>query len=512
MNEVNLYASPIPKSGAGDMFNYAHANKLFVGENFRLAPKYSFLYFVRFETDPGLTNITESKNLLETGMMVRQVSLPRFTIDNKVLNAYNRPNIVQTKLKYDPISITFHDDSFGVVIDFWRDYYSFYYRDSDYGGNDDADPATYHEDHKYAFNPELKQKTWGYTLRNYNQKKQLLRNIRIYSMSQGTFTEYMLINPTITSFQHGEHSSDGTETMTHQMTVAYESVLYFNGRVKTSTIPGFADLHYDQRQSPLTPKSARYDSNSATGPLISSSPGSSGPGGLQRPRAFGARSVFGNGGIVSTTDQIIGDIRGGNFKGALQKGYKSVQNLKGVDLKLLARAETREALIKGIMTGQNPFSGVNIPNIGNLGKSIGGKVTDGVDWAKKKFNIGNNSQGVQSPNNNSNLPQIKPEAIAFGRTEPPRYNNDPGTSGVVSNGSSVGNNFGYTPRISYNGMPLDNTADVTTTPGPVRTTQYVPYYVKPMNYPTVVATDQNTTDSGSGAVKQNPNPDDYLGI
>jgi len=509
MNEVNLYANPIPQSGAGDMFNYDHANKLFVGENFRLAPKYSFLYFVRFETDPTLSLITDNKNLLETGMMVRQVNLPKYSVDTKVLNAYNRPNIVQTKLKYDPVNITFHDDSFGVVVDFWRDYYTFYYRDSDYGGIDDSDPATYHEDHKYLFNPELKQKTWGYTLRNYQQKKQLLRNIRIYSMSQGTFTEYMLVNPIITSFQHGEHSSDGTETMTHSMTVSYESVLYFNGYVKTSTIPGFADLHYDKRPSPLTPRSARYDGRSATGAIINSAPGTTGPGGLQRPRAFGARSVFGNGGIVSTSDQIIGDLRGGNIRGAVQKGFTSFHNLKGANLALLARAETRQALINGIMTGQNPFSGLNIPNIGNLGKNIGGAVTQGIDWGKQKFNIGNRNQGVQTPNSNSNLPQIKPEAIAFGRTEPARYNNDPGSTGVVSNGSSLGGNqnYGYVPRISYNGLPLDNVADLNTAPGSVRTTQTIPYSVQPINYPSVTATNQSSTNSGVQAFKQNPNPD-----
>jgi hypothetical protein len=505
MNEVNIYANPIPKGGAGDMFNYAHANKLFVGENFRLAPKYSFLYFVRFETDATLSRITDNKNLLETGMMVKAVSLPKYSIDNKTLNSYNRPNIVQTKIKYDPVSLTFHDDSFGVVIDFWRDYYSYYYRDSDYGGIDDSDPALYHEDYKYVFNPQLKQKTWGYTLRNYNQKKQLLRNIRIYSMSQGTFTEYMLINPVITQFQHGEHASDSQELMTHSMTVSYESVLYFNGYVKTSTVPGFADLHYDNRPSPLTPTSARYDGRSATGALINSNPGTTGPGGLQRPRAFGARSVFGNGGIVSTSDQIIGDIRGGNFRGAVQKGYTSFNNLKGANLALLARAETRQALIQGIMTGKNPFSGVNIPNMGNLGKNVGGAVTQGIDWAKNKFNIGKNNQGLSSNNGNSNQNSIKSEGIAFGRTEPLKYDNNPGSTGVVSNGSGIGGNqnFGYVPKISYNGLPLDNVADLSTAPGAVRTTQTVPFSVQPINYPTVTATNQNSTN-GVAAFKQNP--------
>lgn len=510
MNESNIYQTPIPKSGAGDMFNYAHANKLFVGENFRLAPKYSFLYYVRFETDVNLSRITDTKSLLETGMMVKSAQLPRYTIDNKVLNAYNRPNIVQTKIKYDPITLTFHDDSFGVVVDFWRDYYNFYYRDGDYPGTDDTDPATYHQDHKYAWNPELKQKTWGYTLRNYNQQKQLLRNIRIYSMTQGTFTEYMLINPIITSFQHGEHAADSTELMTHTMTLAYESVLYFNGRVNTSTMPGFADLHYDKKQSPLTPRAAKYDGRSATGALVSSRPGTTGPGGLQRPRAFGARSIFGNGGIVSTSDQIIGDIRGGNFRGAIQKGYKSFHNLKGADLTLLARAETRQALINGIMTGKNPFSGLNIPNIGNLGSKIGPKVSEGVDWAKNKFTIGRKNKGLGTTK--IEVDSLKKEQIGFGRTPPPLYNNSAGSTDIRSNGRDVSTSSYYNARISYNGMPLDNVADIKTPPGDVQTNISRGYYNKPMNYPTVTPTNQGTTNGGVQAFKQAPNPDDYLGI
>jgi hypothetical protein len=225
--------------------------------------------------------------------------------------------------------------------------------------------------------------------------------------------------------------------------------------------------------------------------------------------AFGARSVFGNGGIVSTSDQIIGDLRGGNIRGAVQKGFTSFHNLKGANLALLARAETRQALINGIMTGQNPFSGLNIPNIGNLGKNIGGGITQGIDWAKQKFNIGNQNRGVQTPNSNSNLPQIKPEAIAFGRTEPTRYNNDPGSTGVVSNGQAINNQssgYGYVPRISYNGLPLDNVADLNTAPGLVRTTQTIPYSVQPINYPSVTATNQGSTNSGVQAFKQNPNP------
>ena len=42
---------------------------------------------------------------LETGMVVKAVDLPRFNIDTKTLNAYNRKNINQNKINYEIIDI-----------------------------------------------------------------------------------------------------------------------------------------------------------------------------------------------------------------------------------------------------------------------------------------------------------------------------------------------------------------------------------------------------------------------
>lgn len=64
--------------------------------------------------------------------MAKRVDLPKFTMATKVLNSYNRKNVVQTNLNYDPINITFHDDAADLITTFWNDYYTFYYRDSDY--------------------------------------------------------------------------------------------------------------------------------------------------------------------------------------------------------------------------------------------------------------------------------------------------------------------------------------------------------------------------------------------
>jgi len=498
----NMALEPILKGGAGDMYDYAHASKLFVGDSYRLAPKYSFLYHVRIEPDMTLTYIQNTQSMLETGMLVKSVTLPKFTVDNKTLNAYNRPNIVQTKLKYDPVTITFHDDSFGIVTDFWRDYYTFYYRDSDYASNSDDDPITYHEDHKYTTNPKLKQNSWGYTLRAYSNVKQLLKNIRIYSMSQGTFTEYMLINPMITSFQHGTHTAGENATMESTITVSYESVLYFNGRVTDSSVPGYCDIHYDKRQSPLRPGRTNYSGATATGPLINNLPASSGPGGLSRPRVFGARSVLGPGGVLDTSDQVIGDLRGGNLRGAFVKGFKSYQNLQNANLADLARAEAKQAVIKGILTGTNPFSSVSVPGVSNLGKTVGNAIKEGTEWAKDKFTVGKANSGLQSKNSNQASLDKKP--VQYGAIPGVQYNNDPGANGVMSNGSSVARPGG----IAFNQdrpaakPPLDTSSNLNSSPPPSENTGYpTTYYMRPINNPPAPesSNQQTTTPSSSSS-------------
>jgi hypothetical protein len=493
----NQFLSAVDANTDGKIFDYAHASQLFVADNYKLSPKYSFLYYVRFETDPLLTDIPSTSALIETGQLVKSVSLPKFTVETKNLNAYNRTNISQTKIKYDPVTITFHDDGNNTVLDFWRDYYDYYYRDGDYQNKDsDTSTANYLRDHKYQFNGSDPQNTWGYTLRNNGWKQQFLDNIRLYSLNRGTFTEYILINPMITSFQHGQHTAGENSTLTHTMTVAYETVLYYRGYVTDSNITGMLDLHYDKRPSSLTP----FGLNGT------------GTGGFNRPRVFGARGVFGNGGILDTTDQIIGDIGGGNLGGAFVKGFKAYQNNKGANLKDIATMEAKRSLIKGILTGTNPFSGVNIPVISNLARGVGGAVQDGADWASEKFGVKQSSQNAAASRMGAGYAAAGAAGVSYEAKQ--KLNQDTTTSsrGVVSNGSSVarpGQDVFNSPGFN---MPKDTSSDIsndsgsnnpvinTSRPGPnnsdsgagsdwepktggTGSNSYTPFYARPMNNP-----------------------------
>jgi hypothetical protein len=246
---INKYLSPADNGTT--LRDYRHAARIFTDDNFRLSPKYGFLFYVEFDFNPLITNVT---NLAaqELGMIVKSASLPKFTIDTKVHNAYNRVNIVQNKIKYDPVQIVFHDDQSDNVRNFWYDYYSFFFRDPDYA------TSTYGSPHKYASRPSF---DWGYSPRptvgynnaNGQQPYQYIQGIRIYSLYQKNFSEYQLINPVITSFKHGEHANGESTMMSHEMNIQFETVKYLTGYTTPNTVGGYIDLHYDSTPSPIAP-------------------------------------------------------------------------------------------------------------------------------------------------------------------------------------------------------------------------------------------------------------------
>jgi hypothetical protein len=310
--------------------DWRHANQIFVGNNYALAPKYSYLFHVAFDinTAAGVSRLS-NQEMLEMGLLVKSVQIPKYTIETKTMNAYNRPNIVQQKIKYDPISISFHDDSSDVVRLFWYDYMSHFYRDTDYS------ETIYNQSHKYNKPPE---NYWGYQPAKYETSgtpERTLNAIRIYSLHRKRFTEYVLINPMITGFQHGQHQQGQSEFLENTMTVGYETVLYNYGSIKTDGEPkGFAMLNYDNTPSPLSPQGG------------------------------GTNSLLGPGGALSAVQGISQSLASGSGLGIAAAGItglRAFNNLKGQNILGMAGTELK-TIASGILSGDtNTLNRLSIP-------------------------------------------------------------------------------------------------------------------------------------------------------
>jgi len=359
---ASLYNADLKPIQAGQSTRpYDHATKLFLSDNFRLAPKQSFLYYVVINLDPSQTQLgggflgsalkfADRFQSLETGMLVKSVDLPKFTLSTKTLNSYNRKNIVQTHIQYDPVEIKFHDDAADVITNFWNDYYTYYYRDSDYSTTAYGQPYKYQPRNKLG---------WGFSPRN-SAIPNFLSNIRIFSLHNKRFTEYYLVNPIITNWRHGQHRSDGDrDTMENSMSVSYETVKYFTGYVNPVSVDGFSLLHYDNTNSPISTSVTNIYTDAGILGAIDSAPRD-----LRKPDG-----TDGSGGPVSS----------------LLSMYRLYDNFKNINLKNAVGATIGNygvSVINNVLNGgSNPFGFPVTPTdstqtgfnnvIGNNGYSIG---------------------------------------------------------------------------------------------------------------------------------------------
>jgi|APGre2960657373_1045057.scaffolds.fasta_scaffold01021_4 hypothetical protein len=350
--------------GRGDEIkDYRHAAKTFVDGLYRLSPKTEGLFHVFINLNPEASAEVDQNSQIEIGLLAKSAQLPKFNVQTKTYNAYNRKNIVQERINYDPISITFHDDMSNIVRDFWYKYYSYYYRDSDHS------EALYGMEHKYK---QRATQEWGFTPKSSGLN--FINAIRIYSLHQKSFSSYVLLNPTITNFQHGDQVQGSYEGLQHSMTIAYEAVQYEYGAVSGGTVQGFNIIHYDNSPSPL-----------------------SSLGG-------GTTSILGPGGLVEGTSDVINNLANGNFGAAALGAFRTSNNFKNADLKSIAKSEL-EQTAKNILRGQNTQSTVFVPTQSSIAEGLSKAVTSvpGLVGVKSKstgsvVNMNNSASLVSAPN------------------------------------------------------------------------------------------------------------------
>ena len=111
--------------------DYTHASKTFRTNSYGYAPKFKFLFHVYFDINKDLISATQSWNEDSNfGLAVKSVELPKYQFEISTLNQYNRKRLVQTKIKYQPINIKFHDDNNNIIRNMWNVYYTYYYKDA----------------------------------------------------------------------------------------------------------------------------------------------------------------------------------------------------------------------------------------------------------------------------------------------------------------------------------------------------------------------------------------------
>jgi hypothetical protein len=311
--------------------DYTHASKTFRSDGYANAPKYKFIFHTYFSINSEAWQEGAGGNY---GILVKDVKLPSYNFQTQQLNQYNRKRIVQTKLRYDPVNITFHDDNNNTINRLWYAYYTYYYADATKptvflgkrgatppnNGNSNSQQST-NADYNITniYNDSIAgNDNWGYIgetqTPKFGHKVPFFKNITVFGFNQHAFTAYTLINPIITTFGHDTYNyEEGSGVMKNNMTIDYETVVYnegaIDGRTPGDIVTGFGDeANYDRKQSPI------------------SKPGANG-------------TILGKGGLIDGVGGFVKDLSDGNILGAVQKAGTTYNTFKNKNLKTTAQQE-----------------------------------------------------------------------------------------------------------------------------------------------------------------------------
>ncbi len=464
--------------------DYTHASKTFRSNSYQNAPKLKFLFHTYFET-----NLAAFPNNFNYGLLVKNIKLPSFKFDTHQLNQYNRKRIVQTKIKYDPIEITFHDDNNDSVNLLWNTYYQYYYNDglkpekvlpAFRGSTLSSDLSNMAQNYSVQTDVNYNsrniyegnlsgQDNWGFSGgansdSPLGQKVAFFKNITVFGFNQHNFTAYTLVNPIITNFSHDSYSYDSKNgTMESKLTVDYETVVYnygaLDGRNPGSIVSGFGEsANYDNRTSPI------------------SQPGSNG-------------TILGKGGLVDGVGGTLRNIEQGNILGAIKTGGTTLNTLRNTNLVTTATTEldtmlrnalqntpnTRNTLFNFLRAGSTPgpTGTANYPTIGARSAppaittiSTAGTQNNGTSSTPTSPGpIEVSSSGRASPNTSLGLNTPTDLSLGIGTI-------DTNINVISSGGTNTGNlNLGLNTNTSLGLGNLNNSSDLGIFPQPSPTPQ-----------------------------------------
>ena len=119
------------QDGLPGMKDYQHASRLYLDDNFKLMPKQKFLFHVVFNLDEDLFQTKFAPNeRFELNMLVKACDLPKYDLSVEEKIQYNKKMYTTTRIAYEPVNITFHDDHADTVNAFWKKYYEYNIADS----------------------------------------------------------------------------------------------------------------------------------------------------------------------------------------------------------------------------------------------------------------------------------------------------------------------------------------------------------------------------------------------
>ena len=369
------------QDGLPGMKDYQHASRLYIDDNHKLMPKQKFLFHVVFNTDETLfQNGFNPNERSELNMLVKSADLPKYDMSMEEKVQYNKKMYTATRIAYEPVNITFHDDHADTVNAFWKKYYEYNIADS-IGMNSDLTISNTKDDYYDSIGKYNRTTKFGLDTPKQKQRP-YLKGIEIFVLHKQRFTSMTLVNPVVGSFSHDNlDQADGAGVLQNTMQILYETVIYKSGLINKNNVPGFATVHYDNSPSPLSVLGG------------------------------GTNSIFGPGGVVDGIGSVIRNVNDGNILGAIlgaSNTYNNAKKIKKRDVKEELKGIAKDGVLEvGKQAGSitNPVSEF----------TVGAAVAAGVVLASARGTADNKNQSnntvISNPSQDTNTYLTADEAF-----------------------------------------------------------------------------------------------------
>jgi hypothetical protein len=320
-------------------------------------PKQKFLFHVVFNTDETLfVDGFNANERYQLNMLVKQCDLPKYDMSYEEKTQYNKKMYTGTRIAYEPVNITFHDDHADTVNAFWKKYYEYNIADS-IGMNSDLTISNTKDDY-YNFGDARQTTKFGMDTPR-QRSKPYLKGIEIFVLHKKRFTSMTLVNPVIGSFSHDNlDQADGAGVMNNTMQILYETVIYKSGIINKNNVPGFATINYDNSPSPLTVLGG------------------------------GTNSIFGPGGVIDGVGSVIRNVQSGNILGAILGASNTYNNAKKIK-KSAVKEELKGIAKDGILEVGKQAGSITNP-ISQF--SVGAAIVGATALASARGTADNNDQ------------------------------------------------------------------------------------------------------------------------
>lgn len=194
-------------------------------------PRGKFLFFVNFMRPErvGLTSYGDWYRGVP--FLIKQIQRPGIQFQTDTLNQYNKKRVVQRRLDYEPIQVTFYDTYDQRVMTMLREYFNFYYGDFNASVNnrswnyDVTEPVFFDS----TGNSENQGVDWGFKtpLGQRPNESYFFDRIEFYQYGYSVLNKFSLINPKIASFDYDDHNyGEGADPQTITLRLAYEGIVF----------------------------------------------------------------------------------------------------------------------------------------------------------------------------------------------------------------------------------------------------------------------------------------------